>query len=98
MLFILGVLICIEKTFIIHAGKIILSITKYAGNQVIHALSTSESQELRVELEDFQGNQAYATYTNFSIGPESDNFRLRVSGYSGNVSKYLRDECLLTLG
>ena len=33
---------------------------------------------------DFEGNVAYAQYSSFSIGPESDSYRLQVNGFSGN--------------
>ena len=69
------------------SNTICLFFVTYAGNRVIHNISSSEPHELRVELEDFQGSRAYAFYSNFSIGPESDGFKLAVSGYSGNAGE-----------
>lgn len=34
-------------------------------------------------MTDFEGNTAFAEYKHFLIGPESDNYRLSVTGYSG---------------
>ena len=34
---------------------------------------------------DFEGNFAYAKYSRFSIGPESDGCKLEVGGYFGNA-------------
>lgn len=33
-------------------------------------------------MEDFEGNKAYARYTSFSIGPESDGYRLQLAGFT----------------
>ena len=39
---------------------------------------------LRVELRSYEGEFIFAEYSNFSVGPESDNYRLHVSGYLPN--------------
>ena len=41
---------------------------------------------LRVELESYQGEFIYAEYSSFSVGPESDNYRLHVTGYLARSS------------
>ena len=41
--------------------------------------------ELRIELEDFDGNTAHAVYNNFSISSEDDGYRLRASYYTGDA-------------
>jgi len=49
---------------------------------------TSEGAELLVELETFEGHKIQAKYSGFQVsGPE---FRLYVSGYSGNAGNALR--------
>ncbi|XP_060569069.1 microfibril-associated glycoprotein 4-like [Ruditapes philippinarum] len=45
--------------------------------------------ELRIELEDYDGNSAYAKYSKFKIYPEEDNYKLEVRGYSGNAGDSL---------
>ena len=58
------------------------------GNRVIHQLTSNGQQELRVCLEDFSGQRAFAQYSSFSVGSESDKFRLRVSGYNGTAGEH----------
>ncbi|KAK2147929.1 hypothetical protein LSH36_528g02006 [Paralvinella palmiformis] len=56
------------------------------GNEIIHSLTTTSSYRVRFDLVTFDGRWAYAEYSTFSIGPESDNYRLHIGGYSGNAS------------
>ena len=39
---------------------------------------------LRVELKSYEEEFIYAEYRNFSVGPESTNYMLHVSGYVEN--------------
>ena len=41
--------------------------------------------ELRIDLEDFNGNKAYAKYSTFNVGDASTKYKLLVSGYSGTA-------------
>ncbi|MCL4170258.1 UNVERIFIED_CONTAM: hypothetical protein GTU68_010402, partial [Idotea baltica] len=41
--------------------------------------------KIRFDLWDEDNSHAYAEYENFLIGPQSDNYRLKISGYSGNA-------------
>ena len=62
----------------------------WLGNEKLHRLLSSSKQfELRVDLGDFEGNLVYAKYNSFMIGPESDGYKLEVSGYSGNATDSL---------
>ena len=62
----------------------------WLGNENIYKiLSTSKQFELRVDLGDFEGRVAYAKYSKFRIGPESDSYRLEVSGFSGDAGDAL---------
>ena len=45
--------------------------------------------ELRVNLEDFDGERRYAAYTRFSVGSDSEGYRLTMSGYSGTAGDSL---------
>ena len=54
----------------------------------MHLLTTNSSYRVRFDLVSFNGRWAYAEYSNFRIGPESDNYRLYISKYSGNASDY----------
>ena len=52
----------------------------WLGLDKIHRL-TSTATELRVDLQDFEGNSTYAQYTSFSIGDSASKYILSVSGY-----------------
>ena len=56
----------------------------WLGNDILHELTTS-AQELRIDLMDFDGNQAYAKYSTFAVGSSSDHYTLSVRGYSGSA-------------
>ena len=41
--------------------------------------------ELRIDLEDWDGETRYAQYSLFDIGGPEDNYKLAVYGYTGNA-------------
>ena len=45
--------------------------------------------KLRVELGGWEGNSYYAEYSQFIVGDSSTNYRMNVSGYSGNAGDQL---------
>ena len=53
----------------------------WLGLEEMHQLSISHEMRLRVEMSDFSGVHYWAEYSRFSVGPESDNYTLDVSGY-----------------
>ena len=57
----------------------------WLGLTYIHRLTASASQELRVDLEDFENDTAYALYSSFTVSGAADKYRLRVSRYSGTA-------------
>ncbi|XP_043218848.1 uncharacterized protein LOC122380093 [Amphibalanus amphitrite] len=59
------------------------------GNENIHKLTHDQDVTLRVDLEDFDGNTAYAIYTKFKVSGEDDGYYLEVAGYHGNASDSL---------
>ncbi|XP_058056113.1 angiopoietin-2 [Anopheles bellator] len=59
------------------------------GNDFIHKLSYDDNVELRIELEDFEGNRAYAEYGTFRMETEKFNYNLMVADYRGNASDSL---------
>ena len=61
----------------------------WLGNDKIHRLTSSRPSSLRVDLEDWRGVQAYATYGRFSIGDEQTRYRLQVSSFSGTAGDSL---------
>ncbi|GIX79439.1 techylectin-5B [Caerostris darwini] len=61
----------------------------WIGNDKMHALTTQDDVKLRVELEDFEGNSAYAEYTRFKVADEKKNYKISVGGYHGNATDSL---------
>lgn len=58
----------------------------FPGLQNLHLLTLKQKYELRVDLEDFENNTAYARYVDFSISPnaisaEEDGYTLYVAGF-----------------
>lgn len=59
----------------------------YIGNEYMHIL-TETPKMLRIELEAFSGEKLSLDYANFSVGPESDSYRMKVGNYLGNNMRY----------
>ena len=57
----------------------------WLGLSYIHRMTTSASQDLRVDLENFEGGSAFACYTTFTVANAIDSYQLLVSGYSGTA-------------
>ena len=54
----------------------------WLGLDKIHRL-TRKPSKLRVDLEDFGGNTAFAQYNLFEVGGEGNQYRLSTGTYSG---------------
>ena len=54
----------------------------WLGLEKIHRL-TKERSRLRVDLEDFNGETAYAEYDLFAVGDEESKYKLSIGNYSG---------------
>ena len=63
----------------------------WAGNELLHKLTKERPLELRIDMEDFDGNKRFAKYEKFQIEDEKDKYRLHVSGYSGTAGDSLID-------
>ena len=61
----------------------------WLGLSYMHRLTTSASQDLRVDLEDFEGGSAYAHYSKFAVLTATKSYRMRVSRYSGTAGNAL---------
>lgn len=59
----------------------------WMGNKYLHLLTQKDSL-LRVELQDWQGNEAYAEYS-VKVGSEAEGFPLTVSEYTGDAGDAL---------
>ncbi|XP_053376497.1 uncharacterized protein LOC123534930 [Mercenaria mercenaria] len=62
----------------------------WLGNEYVSRLTSEGTHELRIDMEDFDGNKVYAKYSNFKIHPEKDKYRLMVSGYTGDAGDGLK--------
>lgn len=63
----------------------------FIGLEKLHQITSSEDNELLVQLENRKQEQRYALYDHFSIGSESEQYRLNVLGnYQGDASDALR--------
>lgn len=65
-----------------------LSTEFWLGNDKLHRLS-SMSQQLLVEIEDFNGEKAHASYNEFSLHSETEKYKLYVKGYCGTAKDSL---------
>ena len=57
----------------------------WLGLEKLHRLTRNGVWQLRVELEDFNDNTAYAEYSSFAVGDEGSNYSLTVGTYSGTA-------------
>ena len=65
-----------------------LSTEFWLGNERLHRLS-SMNQQLLVEIEDFNGEKAHASYNEFSVYSETEKYKLEVREYSGTAKDSL---------
>jgi len=56
----------------------------YFGNNTLSILGKTKGSELRVDMEDCNGNRAYAKYSSFKVDDESLKYQLHVSGYTSD--------------
>ncbi|XP_078611029.1 uncharacterized protein LOC144881679 [Branchiostoma floridae x Branchiostoma japonicum] len=57
----------------------------WLGLNQIYRLSNQGHYKLRVDLEDWEGNKAYAIYSSFRVCEDSEDFMLKLGGYSGTA-------------
>ncbi|XP_014718804.3 ficolin-1-like [Equus asinus] len=55
----------------------------WLGNDNIHALTAQGTNELRVDLLDFQGNRQFAKYGSFKLADEADKYKLVLGAFVG---------------
>ncbi|XP_019630201.1 PREDICTED: techylectin-5B-like [Branchiostoma belcheri] len=62
----------------------------WLGNDNLYRLASQKFYQLRVDMEDAEGNTAYAAYNMFAISPESQNYKLHIATYSGTAGDSLK--------
>ena len=60
----------------------------WLGNDNLHRLSLL-TPELLIQLVDNDGNMAHASYGTFFVGPESENYLVKVAAYTGSAGDSL---------
>ena len=65
----------------------------WLGLDKIHRLTSDVNSMLRVDLEDFEGNTAYAEYNMFNIMSENDKYKLNLGIYSGDSLRFYSLSC-----
>ncbi|XP_023151280.1 fibrinogen-like protein 1 isoform X1 [Amphiprion ocellaris] len=63
----------------------------WLGNEPLHHLTSQGNYDLRIDMEDFEGNQRYAEYKNFKVDDEKDQYQLHLGEYSGNAGDALNE-------
>ncbi|XP_005113499.1 ficolin-2-like, partial [Aplysia californica] len=58
----------------------------WLGLEKIHQLTNQERYELRFDLK-FRGKNYYSSYDNFSLSGETENYKIHISGFLGNISQ-----------
>ena len=64
-----------------------VTLEHWLGNEKIGRITGQGEYELRIDLVDFEGNEAYAKYDKFGLGNASTNYKLILGSYSGNAGK-----------
>ncbi|XP_012941890.1 angiopoietin-2-like [Aplysia californica] len=59
------------------------------GLEKIHQLTNQGKYELRIDMK-YKGKDYHATYNNFLLHGESENYKLQISGFSGNVQDNMK--------
>ncbi|XP_041479038.1 ficolin-1-like [Lytechinus variegatus] len=61
----------------------------WLGNDRIHRITSQKLYQLRVDLEDFEGETRYAEYRTFRLSDENSNYLMRVGHYTGDAGNAL---------
>ncbi|XP_042284957.1 fibrinogen-like protein 1 isoform X1 [Thunnus maccoyii] len=64
----------------------------WLGNEPLHFITSQGNYDLRIDMEDFEGNQRYAEYKNFKVDDEKDQYQLHLGEYTGNAGDALSDD------
>lgn len=47
----------------------------------MHLLTQAKKYELKVDMEDFDGQSVFAHYSSFSVGPEAEGYKLSLGSF-----------------
>ncbi|XP_052069020.1 angiopoietin-related protein 7-like [Mytilus californianus] len=57
----------------------------WLGNEHVYKHTSEGNYQLRITLEDWNGDTRYATYNTFSLGNEDSSYKLTIGGYNGTA-------------
>ncbi|VDI54469.1 Hypothetical predicted protein [Mytilus galloprovincialis] len=63
----------------------------WLGNDNLHYILLQNAYKVRFDLEDFDGNTAYALYNTFNVSNEESGYTLSISDYSGTAGDSMKD-------
>ena len=66
-----------------------LVIYLFEGNLPLFTITRQGHHELRVDLEDWEGNTRFAKYRIFNIGHPAELYKLTALGYTGDAGKQI---------
>jgi len=52
-----------------------------SGLETMHLLTQAKTYELKVDIEVFDGQRVFAQYSSFTVGPESDGYKLSLGDF-----------------
>ncbi|CAG2194303.1 Angiopoietin-related protein 1,Ficolin-1-A,Angiopoietin-1,Fibrinogen C domain-containing protein 1,Ryncolin-1,Angiopoietin-related protein 7,Angiopoietin-related protein 6,Ficolin-3,Fibrinogen C domain-containing protein 1-B,Fibroleukin,Fibrinogen-like protein 1,Ficolin-1,Ficolin-1-B,Angiopoietin-4,Tenascin-R,Ryncolin-2,Techylectin-5B,Fibrinogen C domain-containing protein 1-A,Fibrinogen-like protein A,Ryncolin-3,Angiopoietin-2,Tenascin-X,Ficolin-2,Fibrinogenalpha chain,Tenascin,Angiopoietin-related protei len=61
----------------------------WLGNKYIALLTSQGNHQLKIDLDDWNGDKRYALFESFKVGDQSTNYTLTTRGYSGNAGDSL---------
>ncbi|TWW82176.1 microfibril-associated glycoprotein 4-like [Takifugu flavidus] len=53
----------------------------WLGLETMHLLTQAKKYELKVDMEDFDGQNVFAHYSSFSVGPEAEGYKLSLGSF-----------------
>ncbi|KAJ8417961.1 hypothetical protein AAFF_G00136700 [Aldrovandia affinis] len=59
----------------------------WLGNEFVSQLTNQRPYILRIQLKDWEGNEGFSQYDQFSLSTEAQNYRIQLKGYSGTAGK-----------
>ncbi|KAG0712863.1 Ficolin-2 [Chionoecetes opilio] len=63
----------------------------WMGLELLHVLTSTTLQELRIDLADYEGGERWAKYGVFNVGSDEAKYRLSVGRYSGDAGDAMTD-------
>ncbi|XP_052366422.1 fibrinogen-like protein 1 [Oncorhynchus keta] len=57
----------------------------WLGNDPLHYLTSQGDYNLKINMEDFDGNQRFAKYKNMKVDDEKNQYKLNLGEYTGNA-------------